>query len=85
MFDDCTTLQELNVRRIQLSQTNDITEVNNAYNKRRVEILQSRVNFTKVNPVYVEIPTPIKYSGIPIAGRSDEVGTIKITKAGFLY
>lgn len=85
MFEECKTLQELNMRRIQLSQEEDLVTVNNEYNKRRTEILSARVSYTKVTPVFVSVKAPVKYSRIPIAGRSNELNTIKLTPEGFLY
>lgn len=85
MFEDCNTLAELNAARIVEVQTHPAIEVNNAYNARRVEILNARRNFTKITPVFVTIAEPVRYGGIPLGGRSDEVGVIKLTERGFLY
>lgn len=84
MFESCTTLAELNAARIQAASDTDIITVNNAYNARRAEILQARANFTRITPVFVTIPEPVKYSGVPVAGYSQEEGVIKLTPAGFL-
>lgn len=85
MFEDCKTLAELNAARIKAVSSNDIITVNNAYNAARTRILAARNNYTKVNPVFVEIPVPMKFCGIPLAGRSQEPGVIKLTQSGFLF
>lgn len=85
MFEACETLSQLNAERVRLSQTENIVEVNNAYNARRIEILSARLNFNKLTPVFVTIEEAVKYSGIPIAGRSSEVNTIELTPSGFLF
>lgn len=85
MFEQCNTLAELNAARIKALGTCTVIELNNAYNVRRAEILQSRSNYTRVNPVYVTIPERAKYCGIPFAGYSQEAGVIKLTQAGFLF
>lgn len=85
MFENCTTLSQLNAERVRLSQSHDIVEVNNAYNAKRTKILSSRVNYNKLTPVFVTVEPLIKYSGIPVAGRSTEPNTIKLTQKGFLF
>lgn len=85
MFEKCSTLAELNAARIQAASTENIIEVNNAYNARRAEILQSRSNFTRITPVFVTIEPPVKYCAIPLAGQSQQPGVIKLTPTGFLF
>ena len=85
MFENCMNLSQLNAERVRLSQTENIVEVNNAYNARRSEILSARSNFTKLSPVFVTVDEAVKYSGIPIAGRSSKPNTIELTPAGFKF
>lgn len=86
MFEHCETLSQLNSERIRLSQTHSLVEVNNAYNVRRAEILQAKqTEFIKLTPVFVTLPQPVKYMGIPIAGRAQKPNTISLTPKGFLY
>lgn len=85
MFSKCNTLAELNAERARLSLTMPLTEINAAYNLRRNEILSSRVDYIKLTPIIVTPEQPVKYAGIPIAGRSNKKNTIELTKEGFLF
>lgn len=85
MFSHCNSLAELNAERIKLSKTIPIVELNNAYNARRQEVLNSSTSFKRVHPVTVIADNAIKYAGIPIAGRSHKPGCIILTEGGFLY
>lgn len=86
MFDDCNTLAELNAARIQyVSKGVNLLDVNNAYNIRRQEILNSRSRYIKLTPITATPREVTLYCGVPVAGRSKEKGVIKFTKEGFLY
>ena len=86
MFKDCNTLAELNAKRIQAtSEGTDLVEINNAYNARRCEILSKRKPFVVLKPISVEPREVSQYCGVPVAGRSKEVGCISLTAKGFLY
>lgn len=87
MFSNCKTLAELNAARISLSAepNADIVSINNAYNKRRTEIMETRKPFVKLTPTVCS-PRPVqRLSGIPITGRSSKPATIEITGSGILY
>lgn len=85
MFSHCTTLGQLNAERTRLSMMMPLIEVNNAYNARRLEILRARKNFLELTPVFVTVEEPVRYAGIPIAGRAQVPNTIILTQKGFLY
>lgn len=86
MFETCNTLAELNAARISATnEGGDLTEINNAYNSRRQEILNSRSKVFHLTPIIIQPDEVTQYCGIPIAGRSSEVGCIKLTPKGFLY
>lgn len=86
MFENCNTLAELTAERIRLAATEDIVAVNNAYNARRIDILQSKSNFTRVEfTKLAEYPPQDKVCGIPIAGNSPKPATITLTESGFLF
>ena len=55
MFDDCTSLAELNAARIKaVNSGKDLITVNNAYNKRRQEIMSQRNDFKKLQPIFIK-------------------------------
>lgn len=85
-FDGCTTLAELNARRISLTKSVDLVELNNEYNTFRQRILQSRVNYAVIP--FIQIAEPVineqKFCAIPVKGKNTEVGVIALTKEGFL-
>ena len=84
MFENCNTLQELNEERVRLSQTmGNVPELNNAYNEKRIKILNSK-SVARLNPIKV---MPIKFEtsmAIPYAGQTDKPGHIILTGRGFL-
>lgn len=85
MFEKCTTLAELNAARIEASGKGDIVEINNAYNKRRREIINTKTTYVQLKPIEATTETLPVMSCVPIAGRSEEAGCIKLVKDGFLY
>lgn len=85
MFEQCSSIAELNAERIKLSATMDLVELNNAYNARRNEILQQRSNFTRVNFIKCVASPVVKYCGVPVCGKSEVPGVIKLTQEGFLF
>ena len=52
MFDNCNSLAELNAARISATSSDnaDIVSINNAYNKRRKEILAAKATFVRLTP-----------------------------------
>ena len=85
MFETCNTIAELNAARVQASATNDLVEVNNAYNKRRQEIINSRPSFVRCKKLTGK-PRPVqRCCYIPVIGRSDTPNTIVLTEKGFTY
>lgn len=85
MFENCSTLGELNAERIKLSsEGHPLVELNNAYNKRRQEILSSRKPYVELRKIVPAAFTPTQYSGIPVAGYNSKAGTITLTPKGFL-
>lgn len=87
MFDNCNSLAELNAARISATSSDnaDIVSINNAYNKRRKEILAAKATFVRLTPQQITTKEPVNYCGIPVTGRSPIVGQITITNEGILY
>lgn len=82
MFEECTTLAELNQARVRAASGGNIVEVNNAYNTQRRKILMSRQNFTQLS--FKTAPT-VKQQAIavlPYKGRSSRRGVIEIKRDG---
>lgn len=85
MFETCNSLTELNAERIKLtSQGVPLIELNNAYNKKRQEILSKRKPFVELKKLIPAPYSPTQFSGVPVAGYSKVPGCIRITKQGFL-
>lgn len=83
MFSDCKTLAQLNAARIHAASTHDIVEVNNSYNKRRMELLRAssgfkRVLTTQLTPKQSELISYAPYIGAPV-----QTGHIEWTPNGF--
>lgn len=85
MFEECTTLAQLNAARNMAVDDGDIVAINNAYNKRRKEIIASHAVYVQLTPMTPSVKEPQLMSCVPIVGRSDELGCIKLTETGFLY
>lgn len=85
MFENCTSLSELNAERIKLSSSTNIVELNNAYNEARAKIINSRNHYVKLNPILPKLEPVTKYCGVPVVGRSTEEGFIMLTEKGFLF
>lgn len=85
MFETCTNLSELNAERIRLTTEGvPLVEVNNAYNEKRQKILTSRKPYVELRKLVPKAYTTKQYSGMPIAGKSDKVGSLILTSKGFL-
>lgn len=84
MFSKCNTLSELNAARVKAcAEGTPIVEVNNAYNKRKQEILTTGYNYTRYSTVPVQIEKPGSYiSTLLYKGKSSKPGVIQITKDG---
>ncbi len=89
MFDNCTTLAELNASRIQAVQAGgNIVDINNAFNARRKDIINKESNngsYTKLKVIKVTPDETVNYCGVPVAGRSSKIGVIQFTPQGFYY
>ena len=85
MFEECTTLAQLNAARAQAVQSENQVEVNNAYNKRRKEIIATHAVYTQLTPIEARVSDMPVMSCVPLAGRSKERGCIALTDRGFLY
>lgn len=84
MFSGCTTLQQLNERRVALSmEMGNVPELNNAYNKARMNLMAQK-SVAKLNPVKVMSFKFDVVNGIPYAGDSPKLGHIIATPNGFL-
>lgn len=85
MFENCNTLVELNIARSKLTVSDEsIVEVNNAYNKRRREILAKPKNYKQISLIPLQVSEPQMFVGIPYAGESPKAGYISLTEKGFL-
>lgn len=87
MFENCTTLAELNAARIKATTEPDadLITINNFYNERRQELLASRAKYKKLTRITAKPVQPIQYCGVPVVGRSSKKGCIQLTPKGFLY
>lgn len=63
MFENCTTLEQLNAKRRELVQSGTpVTEVNAAYNKARQQLMSAKPTYRKVASYTAgAIPTPRGY------------------------
>ena len=85
MFENCGSLAELNAARIKaVSDGTPLVDVNNAYNARRHEILTSVRTYKTIQFTRIEKPKVQRIATLPIAGLSQEKGTISFTERGFL-
>ena len=83
MFSDCNTISELNFKRSKIATVENMTEVNNAYNARALEIRSASSEFKPLlrrpfKPNEVQMVTCIPY-----CGPSQEAGVITLTPQGF--
>lgn len=82
MFEECTTLYELNQARVLAVQKHPLVEVNNAYNLQRKRILEPRSNFTRLT--FKQLP---HFKSSPVAmftyrGPASKAGAIEIREDG---
>ena len=85
MFETIMTLRELNSARIMESNKADadITLINNAYNAARQRILSNPLAYKVCSKLVAKArPTELKRS-IPIAGKCQEINTIRLNQSGF--
>lgn len=88
MFENCNTLRDLNAARVKAVSVDkmDVTEVNNAYNARRQQILESATHadfkIITFHPLVFEAGP--KYSSLPIVGTATKLGCIELNAEGFL-
>lgn len=85
MFEECKTLAQLNAARVQAVQTGDQVTINNAYNKRRKEIIEAHATYVQLTPIEPRIEEMPVMSCVPLIGRSTERGCIVLTEKGFLF
>lgn len=87
VFEQCNSLSELNARRVQIasSGTVSITEINNAYNRRRTELINTQQSYKKLSPVQLSFTEQVQASSLPLGGRSPKKNTIVISSGGILF
>ena len=79
MFDDCTTLEQLNLRRRELIQNGtDIASVNAAYNKAKKFIIEAKPVFRRPPKFTAEAEVPRSYAPFTIRNGGVKKNEIKI-------
>lgn len=86
MFENIKTLADLNAARIRASSEEfaDLVSINNAYNTARQRIVSERPPFNILHKVKVTPRECAQHAGIPVLGNCANMGTIQLTKKGFL-
>lgn len=82
MFSHCNTLAELNAARVKAASSAPLVEVNNAYNKRRMELVNTATSFKKVETVPLVAAETELISYIPYMGQPSVPGRIEWTDNG---
>lgn len=85
MFDGCTTLQELNQRRIELVKegSHDLAYINVLYMKAKNSLVSTAETYRPIEIVRVPIvQSTEKFVGIPYGGRASKPFTIEFRKDG---
>lgn len=83
MFENCTTLSQLNQERVSLVSVGvPLVQVNNAYNEAKKKLTASTL-YTKVTNSKIEVPDygPL-YASLLYKGASPKPGAIMVTKEG---
>lgn len=85
MFESVTSLQELNLARVNAVQAGvDRIQINSAYNLKKKELLSRQLPYKQIpitRPSYTEEELVIY---IPYGGKSLKNNTLELTKQGFL-
>lgn len=82
MFEDCTTLKDLNQARVLAASQYPIVDVNNAYNEQRKKILSSRNNYVHLKFVDIPVVEQTPMAVLIYKGRSSKPGAIEIRSDG---
>lgn len=84
MFSDCSTIQELNAKRISMLKS-DIShiEINRAFNIKRREILESSKTFKRLTKMVPTPHQPVIYNGCYYKSASNKPNTIIFSEGGF--
>lgn len=87
LFEQCESLSELNARRAQVASNGEISVIviNNAYNRRRAELINTQQNYKKVTPIPLQIESRDPVSSLPLGGYSTKKNTISITSGGIMF
>ena len=87
MFENITTLRDLNAARIQAASEPgaDLITINNEYNAARQRIVTERKPYTQCKTIVVKARECALHRSIPLAGHCPYPGTIELTMKGFTY
>jgi hypothetical protein len=85
MFENCTTIKELNKRRAELAGSADVLRLNKEYAAAKRRILAANPVSVKVPVFGAEEPPPPVMGFCPIAGKSGSPGKIVITAEGAYF
>lgn len=85
MFEECTTLLDLNKSRIDLVRSNPdkLMEINSQYQARRKQIVSAQPAYTRLKPMRPNIEDNPLIMAIPYAGAGTESLTLRYTQKGF--
>lgn len=86
MFENCNSLLELNLRRLELirSMRYDLKEINASYMQARNNLSIVKKSYKKVTCHRPTLEEVVPYMGIPYVGEPPKELTVVITKEGFL-
>lgn len=83
MFNSCNTLLELNqARMVAIKAGGDVPTINAAYNIRKKEIMQRRVDYKRIEVHRAPTIEVSMHIPLPIVGTPDEKNMIEITPNG---
>jgi len=82
MFEECSTLAELNQARVQAAREHSIVDVNNAYNAQRKRILETRRNFLQLTFKQVQKEKQTPCCMFNYRGPASKAGAIEIRQDG---
>lgn len=85
MFDGCTTLQELNQRRLELVKQgeHDLASINSLYMKAKNSLVSTTSSYKTIEIVRIPlVKSTEKFVGIPYGGRASKPFTIEFRKDG---
>ena len=86
MFDNCTTLLDLNKARLDAirDDRDNLAEINKEYQRVRKLIVEAQPKYMKLKARRPNVTQNPLVVGIPYAGPCDEELTLKYTKKGFV-